>query len=156
MEETLCRAETNLLLPCVVRCSFWCVWVRFWLILTVIVVVYCKLCVYRLLIDCFNSRYGVNVGTRGTWWSLHPPCSTCRKWGDGKGGKICCEVGMHLNRCVNTTEINCLLIIEVQAVSETFNLCKRPRLLCDCIWRYSGFECQAGDELSWRKFIKTH
>jgi hypothetical protein len=55
-----------------------------------------------------------------------PPHYTGRKRGSVKGGKICREVGMDLNPCVNTTEINCVLIIELQAVSEIFNLYKRP------------------------------
>lgn len=55
-----------------------------------------------------------------------PPCYTGRKRVNVKGGKICREAGMDLNPCVNTTEINCVLIIELQAVSEIFNVCKRP------------------------------
>lgn len=63
-----------------------------------------------------------------------------------KGGKICCEVGMNLNPCVNTTEINCVLIIELPAVSETFHLSERLMLLCDCMWRYAGWYMNCLDE----------
>lgn len=50
-----------------------------------------------------------------------PPRYTGRKRGNLKRGvKICREVWMDLNPCVNTAEINCVLIIEVQDVSEMF------------------------------------
>lgn len=123
-------------------CEFDSDWYWQWSLL--IVVVYCKLCVYKRLVDCFNWRCRVDIKTRGTWWSLHLPRYTGRKWGNVKGGKICREVGMDLNPCVNTAEINCVLIIELQAVSEIFNLSWRPDAF---VWSYLevlGFHYQAG------------
>ena len=103
----------------------------YWQWSLLIVVVYCKLCVYKRLIDCFNWRCRVDVKTRGTWWRFHPRCYTGRKrWNEKGGGKIRREVWVNLNACVNTAEINCVLIIELQAVSEIFNLSKLSRRIC--------------------------
>jgi hypothetical protein len=47
-----------------------------------------------------------------------PPSSICRKWWVEKGGKVYCRAGMNLSPCVNTTEINRVLIIKLQTVSK--------------------------------------
>jgi hypothetical protein len=50
---------------------------------------------------------------------------------------------MNLNPCVNTVEINCVLIIELQDVSEIFNLSKHSGVFVASYLEVFGFEYQA-------------
>jgi hypothetical protein len=75
-----------------------------------------------ILADDRNSAANTAWTSLFDWRNLmvHPHCQFyVSEVGGWQGGEIYGRVGMGLNLCVNTTEIN-VLIIKLQAASKTF------------------------------------
>ena len=147
--STVASTETNFMLPCVVRCTFWRLWVRFRLVLTVISADGCCLLLI-MRVHAFDWLRQLKVfGSCQNKRNLmkDPPRYTGRKRGNLKRGvKICREVWMDLNPCVNTAEINCVNYWGTGRFRNVLTFPTVPTHLCLRIWKYSSYDYGAGGQ----------